>query len=342
MIVKIYPLFPVLLVAAANAQTPAPPAPKPSAPPSLAAPSSQHAQPGQLAPGKGPFADLDPNRVVATIGDHKMTAAEFDSIVEGLPQQFQAQVRGPAKRQFMEQLVMIMLLAKQAVTMHIDELPATRQQIDFAKQNILAQLANKAMVENAKVDDDSMRKYYDEHKSEFQSVSAHHILIRFKGSPVPLKEGQKDLTDEEALAKAQDIVKQLKAGGDFAAVAKAESADTGSAAQGGDLGSPFKHGQMVKPFEDAAFSLPVGQISDPVKTQFGYHIIRVDKADFKTYEEAKPEIEAKLKPQIAQKQMNDLKAGMNVTLDDKFFPPPPPAPGATAAPAPPQPPPSSK
>jgi parvulin-like peptidyl-prolyl isomerase len=330
--VKIYPLLFALGISA-FAQTPAP---KPSAPPSLAAPSPQHATPGQLATttGKGPFSDLDPDRVVATIGDEKLTAAQFDAIIDGLPQQYQAQVRGPAKRQFMEQLVMIKVMAHQAGVMHLDQLPATKQQIEFARENILANMAGKSMVEAAKVDDGALHKYYDEHKTDFQQVSAHHILIRFKGSPVPLKDGQKDLTDEEALAKAQELVKKLKAGGDFGEAAKAESADAGSAAQGGDLGAPFKHGQMVKPFEDAAFSLTPNTISDPVKTQFGYHIIRVDKVEFKSFEDAKAEMEAKLKPEMARKQMDDLKSAMGVKLDDTYFGPPAPAPGSTPNPGP--------
>jgi peptidyl-prolyl cis-trans isomerase C len=325
-IVKIYPFLPVVLVSAAFAQTPPPkPAPKPAVPPSLAAPASPaHSEPG-------PLAAADPNRVVLTIGGETLTAAQFDAIVDGLPQQYQAQVRGPAKRQFAEQLVMIKILAKQASVMKIDEMQTTKQQIQFAKENILANLAGKALVETARVDNDAVKKYYDEHKTEFQQISAHHILIRFKGSPVPLKDGQKDLTEDEALAKTQELVKKLKAGGDFAAIAKEESADAGSAAQGGDLGAPFKRGQMVKPFEDAAFSQKVGEIGDPVKSQFGYHIIRVDKNETKSLDEVKAEIEAKLKPELARKQMEDLKASMGVKLDDAFFPAAPAAPQAPPA-----------
>src|ERR1051325_4815386 len=133
--VKIYPLFSVTLVAAAFGQTPAP---KTSPPPSLAPPPPQHATPGQLAtPPAGPLESADPNRVVATIGDDKITAGEFNAIVEALTDQFKAQGRGPGKRQFMEQLVMIKVMAKQARDMHMDERPAVKQQIDFAKENIL-------------------------------------------------------------------------------------------------------------------------------------------------------------------------------------------------------------
>jgi len=193
--VKIHPIFTALLVSVAYAQTPAP---KPAAPTKPATPAAQSTPATPVTPG--PLAALDPDRVIATIGTETITAGQFNAIVDGLPQQYQAQARGPAKRQFMEQLVQLKILAHQAVIMHIDELPQAKQQIAFARENILAQMAGKAIVENVKVDKEDLLKYYEEHKNDYQQVSAHHILIRFKGSPVPLKDGQKDLTEEEALA----------------------------------------------------------------------------------------------------------------------------------------------
>jgi foldase protein PrsA len=163
-----------------------------------------------------------------------------------------------------------------------------------------------------------VKAYYDEHKSEFDQLKASHILIRFKGSSLPAKKDAKELTEEEALAKAKSIREKLLAGGDFAAIAKAESDDTGSGQNGGSLGL-FTHGQMVAPFEQAAYSLPKGQISEPVKTQFGYHIIRVDDRIPKTYEEARPQIEAKLKTDVAKKSMEEVKKAVPVTIDEAYF-----------------------
>jgi len=283
--------------------------------------------PGQLAAPAPAAPPADPNQVIATIGDDKITVAQFDSIVGGLPQQYQAQARGPAKRQFMEQLVQLKLLSKEAQKLNLEQKPEVQQQLSFTRENILANAAAKNIMDNTKVSDADVHKYYDDHKNDYQTAQAHHILIRFKGSGIPVKEGQKDLTEEEALAKAQDIVKQLKAGGDFAAIAKAESADTGSGEKGGDLGAPFTRTQMVKPFADAAFSLPPGQISDPVKSQYGYHVIRVDKVDTKSFEDVKGEIEAKLKPEMAKKKIDDLTKSANVKLDDGFFGPAPMAAG---------------
>ena len=123
-----------------------------------------------------------------------------------------------------------------------------------------------------------------------EQVTARHILIRFKESQVPLRQGQVDRTDEEALAKAKEVRAAIAGGEDFAEAAKKESDDTGSGVNGGTLGA-FGHGSMVKPFEDAAFAQKVGDLSEPIKTQFGYHIIQVQEHTNKSFDEAKPEIE---------------------------------------------------
>ena len=96
------------------------------------------------------------------------------------------------------------------------------------------------------MDDAAVAKYYDEHKSEYESATARHILIRVQGAPMPAAEGKKELTEAEGLAKAQSIQKRIAGGEDFAKVAKAESDDTQSGAQGGDLGV-VKRGMMVPP-----------------------------------------------------------------------------------------------
>ena len=98
-----------------------------------------------------------------------------------------------------------------------------------------------------------------------EEVTARHILYKSDGTPAQ---------DAAARAKAEAAVKKLKAGADFAALAKAESEDPGSKESGGDLGS-FGRGRMVKEFEDAAFGANVGEVVGPVKTPFGFHVIKV-------------------------------------------------------------------
>ena len=193
--------------------------------------------------------------------------------------------------------------------------------------SVLANALQRQVSDEVKPDDAAMQAYYDAHKSQYEQVKASHILIRYKGSQVPVRPNEKDLTEEEALAKAQDVEKQLAGGGDFAAIAKANSDDTGTATNGGAL-PPFTRGQMVPEFEQAVFSQQVGKISDPVKTKYGYHIIKVEERTSKTFEEAKPEIEKQLKPQLLREAMDRIEKQVPVTLDDNYFGPaaPPPHP----------------
>jgi len=257
-----------------------------------------------------------------------MTAGEFELLVDALPEQARAQVRGPQKRVFAEQLVRLKVLYAEARKQKLDDNPRVQRQLELQRENVLANLLMQEMTANAQVDDATARQYYDQHKSDYETARARHILIRAKGSPLPVQPGKKELTDEEALAKAQEIRKKLLAGEDFARLAKAESDDVRSGANGGDLG-PEKHNQTVPPFDQAIFSLPVGEISEPVKTQFGYHIIKVEQRDLKPFDDAKPEIEKRLRPELARSAVDNLEKKTTVILDDSFFGPAPAAPAPT-------------
>jgi len=160
---------------------------------------------------------------------------------------------------------------------------------------------------------DELQSYYDQHRDQYrvaEQVKVSHILIK---TPLPGPDGK---VDDKGVAaaqqRAQDLLKQIKAGANFEELAKKYSEDPGSAKVGGSLGWIGK-GRTVPEFEKAAFSLPKGQISDLVKSSYGFHIIRVDDkqdAHMKTLDEVKAEIEPILKQQkaqeIVQKQAEEL------------------------------------
>jgi peptidyl-prolyl cis-trans isomerase C len=309
-----YPRIVLVLAGAAcvSAQTPAPSQP-PATPPARVVITP--ANPATTNP-------IPPDKVVLTIGDQRMTAGEFDQLVEALPEQARAAARGPNKRQFAEQLVRIKILSQEARKRKIDETPAVQQQIELQKESLLANALFQDMTANVKVDEATERQYYEEHKSEYETVHARHILIRMKGSPLTQRAGKQELTEAEALVKAQDLRKKLLADGDFAALAKVESDDATSGANGGDLGS-FKHGQMVAEFDQSAFSLPVGQVSEPVKTRFGYHLIKVEQHETRSFDDVKADLEKKMRPELARSAVENLRRQTPVILDDGFFGPAP-------------------
>ncbi len=271
------------------------------------------------------------NPVVISVGAEQITKADFEMFLAALPDQVKAQMATVPKRRIAEQIADIKVFAAEARRRKLDQGAMAQIEMDQALASSLFRDIQAKTNPTAA----DMQAYYEKNKDQYQKVKARHILLRFKGSPVPVREGQKDLTKEESLAKALELKKAIDAGGDFAALAKKESDDAGSGANGGDLGA-FGRGMMVPPFEQAAFSLPIGKTSDPVESQFGYHIIQVQEQLGKDFASAKAEIEPKLKPELAQKAMGDIKAAGKVVFNDAYFaepvPPVPPAPPAAPKP----------
>lgn len=141
-----------------------------------------------------------------------------------------------------------------------------------------------------------------------ERVKARHILIK--------TQGKSDAEKKQALAKAQDLLKQLKAGADFAQLAQKNSEDSSNAPKGGDLGW-FVRGQMVPEFDKAAFAMKPGELSDIVTTEFGYHIIKVDEkeaARVKPFEEVKAQLADEVKKQRITEKMQTTADQMHDAL----------------------------
>ncbi len=158
------------------------------------------------------------------------------------------------------------------------------------------------MLAQTQVTQQDLEAYYDQHRDEYrvpEQVNVRHILIK---TPLPGSDGKVDQKAVDAAqAKAEDVLKQVKSGGNFAELAKKYSEDTGSAKEGGSLGW-IGRGRTVPEFEKVAFSLPKGATSDLVKSSYGFHIIHVDDkqdAHMKSLAEVKTQIEPIIKQQKA-------------------------------------------
>lgn len=270
------------------------------------------AEPESAAPATKP-AEVDPNKVIVTQGDVTVTAGEFAAVVAGLPPQYQAAMSDPAiKKRIADRLVQVKQIAAEARRRNIQDKPQVKQQIEMQADQVLVN-ALMQDIQGGQNDKDE-RAYYDANKSNFDNVKARHILIRTTGSPVPLEPGKKDLSDADAKAKADQIEQRLAKGEDFATIAKAESDDKGSGVKGGDLGT-FAPWRMDTVFSKATLGLQKNQISEPVKTQFGYHIIQLLDDAPRTYDEAKTEVGEARWNQL----VSSLSAGAKPEYDPSFF-----------------------
>lgn len=158
-------------------------------------------------------------------------------------------------------------------------------------------LSADALAADVEVDDDKLKAFYADNRQQFvgpEQRRASHILI----------EGD----DAEAKAKIDDLAQQLKDGAEFAELAKAHSDDSGSSEAGGDLGF-FQRDVMDPAFEEAVFALEVGEVSEPVKTEFGYHLIKLTEIDAPAgadFAEARDQIEQQYRRQQARQQFFDM------------------------------------
>lgn len=285
---------------------------------------------------------------IATVNGQKITKADFDQKLE----------TSPAGRGVLNQLIQADLIDQYAKDNHIEP---TSQQIDEEVNKVKARYPNgqfeqivkqqglsdadvrnifreqlvlqQAVAKNVPpVTDEQVKQYFDRNHAMLdkpEQVRARHILV-------------------PDLKTADTVEQKLKSGGDFAALAKQYSTDPATKDKGGELGF-FGHGQMVAPFDKAAFSLPIGQTSAPVKSPFGYHIIQVEEkkpAQKATLAASKDQIRTMLQQQAVQAQipafLQGLRSKANITVSDSRFselsntpvPPPPASSAASAAPSP--------
>ncbi len=197
---------------------------------------------------------------VAKVGSVTITRDDVSRELKGLPEQIQRMFEGPeGAEKFVDELVKKEMLYQEAKKKGFESNPDYQKKLeDFKKLTLISLLLEKEIEDKAKPSDKDVKDYYEKHKADLTAnnqIRASHILVKSEDD-------------------AKKILDQLKKGGDFAKIAKEKSIDTGSAKNGGDLGF-FSRGQMVPEFEKAAFNLKEGEVSGPVKTQFGYHIIKV-------------------------------------------------------------------
>lgn len=294
------------------AQSNAPTPPNPGAAP--AAPAAPQAPATAATPAK----QSDP--VVAKVGDQEIHLSDLREALSGVPEQYRQLPQQMLFPMLLDQLIDRRAVAIYAEKQGLPNDPAVKLAMQRAAQAALENAAVRRAVE-PQVTEEKVKAKYDQefaNKPGEEEVHARHILVK---------------TEDEA----KKIIDQLNQGGDFAAIAKAQSTDKAAAAQGGDLGW-FKKGDMLPEFSAAAFALKPGQVSQtPVHTRYGWHVIKVEgtrTAPPPTYDEAKQEIRQQLIQEAVQNFVAQAKAGLPIEKFNMDGSKPAPTPAATPAPAP--------
>lgn len=204
--------------------------------------------------------------VLARIGNHEITREMLDNIIATIPEENRVPFLTPdGRKKILDEVISFTLFAEAARSQGIDKEPAVKTRLDYAQTEYLAREYFRRAVANAPpVSEDELKAFYDQNISDFrppEEIKASHILVRTE-------------------AEANKILDQIKAGGDFAELAKKHSIDP-AAEKGGKLelmdGREWlPKGSFEKSFEHALFKIPKGQVGGPIKTQFGWHILKVE------------------------------------------------------------------
>ncbi len=232
---------------------------------------------------------------VAKIGNKVITVADIDKELSKIPPQFASYFSSEKrKRQYVQNLVDREVFSKEAEEKGYLNRPDVKKRIeDFKKRLLWAEYVRdlSQMNTNVNVSDDVLKKYYEEHIKDYtepEKVHAKHILVKTKED-------------------AEKVLAELKKGTKWDDVARKYSIDKSNASKGGDLGT-FTRGRMVKPFEDAVFSMKPGEISGPVKTKYGYHIIKLiskTPSKVKPFDMVKSVVKNRYLNQLRQKRIEE-------------------------------------
>ncbi|MEE9524234.1 MAG: peptidylprolyl isomerase [Thermodesulfovibrionales bacterium] len=207
---------------------------------------------------------------IARVGTHAITADDISVRLSAIPDYARAVYDGEqGLRNIVDELIKTELLYLQARKEGLDNSPDYIAKVeDYKKFALVGMLFERIVASQAEVSEKDARDYYGKNKADFtrpQRIKASHVLVKTR-------------------SEAEEILKEIKSGKSFGELARKRSIDTNSAENGGNLGF-FSMGEMSQEFEEVAFSLKKGEISNPVKSRYGYHIIKVtDRKEEETVE----------------------------------------------------------
>lgn len=241
------------------------------------------------------------NKVLATISGREITEKDLAAIVLRYPAEQRAYFDSEmGRKQLLDQLISFELMNKLGSEMKLNETEEYKFALEQMERDLLTQMTINKVLAEVTVTDKEAEEYYNDHADEFkspESVSAKHILV-----------------DSEE--KAKEIKEKISNGEMSFEEAAGQFSTCPSGQQGGDLGE-FGRGMMVPEFEDAAFALELNTVSEPVQTQFGYHIIKTEsknEASVATFEDVKEQIVANL----VQKAQQSKYAQLMTELEAKY------------------------
>ena len=277
---------------------------------------STAAAPAASASGTTPASSPDEDATLVTVNGEAIKMRDLKIVTMSLsPEERQQLESTEGQVRLMERMVQMKILEQEGRRLGLASDPDVRHRVETAGDMTLAEATLERLAREAGSGDP--KSLYEKHKERFEAFDTNQILITTDKSSVPARKG-KALAPAEAKQKADRIVAQLRAGGNFGQIAQAESDDPETSQRGGRTG-PMPREALPNDLDAALVRLQPGQVSDPIETQFGYFIFQLIEKTARPFEEVKPLLERQGAMLQAQGVIKDLSAKAKVVTNPQFF-----------------------
>ena len=263
-------------------------------------------------------ATIAPDTVVAEVGGKKVTAAEVDQLISGLPPQYQQSAH--VQPQALTQVFMMKHLAEEAEKAGIDKQSPYKEQLEFNRLQILSTAELSSINNNIKISEEDKQKYYKDNSDKFKEVKVKVIYVAF--NPTPGKgatSGKQLLTEAEAQQKIMNLRLQVLGGLDFGKVARENSDDQASATKDGDFGAIKGDSSYPEEIKKAVFELKQGEVSPPVRQPNGFYLIRAEEITTQPYDDVQVQINTGVKQERFQEFMRGLQSQYTVKVENPAY-----------------------
>lgn len=255
--------------------------------------------------------------VVMRVNGEPITEREFNAFIEQAPEDMRAFYASPAGRESLaNELIKLKTLEQEGRRLGVDKEPAVANRINLTRANIIAGFTLRKIVKPPS--DARIREEWEKEKKNYDTVELRHIVVAYQGSRFRSRRGE-PLALEQAMKRARGITARLRAGADFNKVAQSESDDQNTANDGGNLG-PVSVGALPGELDKVAMALKPGEVSDPVRSEFGIHIFKAGQHKTMPYnDQVKQGLSAVIERKDVDAMVSRLQKQAKVDLDPKFF-----------------------
>jgi len=274
-----------------------------------------------------PPAAPPPDTIIASVEGKSLTYGEIATFMKGMnPQMQQNAMRN--RKQFVEQYALMRKLSALAEQAKLGERSPYKEAIESYRMNLLMQAEINEYVDHILITAEDLQKYYADNKSHYDQVKLKVIYVPFSSAPAAA-EAKKHLTEMEAKAKAEQLVKEIKGGADFVKLVKENSEDSASKAKDGDMGTLTRADNLPESIRSVVFALKAGDVSDPVRQPNGFYIFRAEEVSQRPLEQVREQLVKQMQSERLQEWLKSATKSLNIKFEnEQFFS------GAAAPPAP--------